>query len=212
MEFETRIIKKPGRRPSFLAGTIAAAGIALSPSQPVNEGQTPVTFNTQETARTYHLTEDEITRLNTPRINLESVSLKQENSGNENKNEQFRKLLENNQVRLLIGSALVFSLASAANIYRLGGKYEERKLQILRTSGPLFLSASLATMEIGSFTDLDRHTAVSLFTASTFLNAAYNVISTYERESNIKTRALAITTSTALSSVGLVALYAVNRF
>lgn len=211
VEFEPRIIKKLRTRPSFVAGTIAAAGIALSPSQPVNEGQTPVSQNPPETPKTYQLTNEEIAKLSYSLLTLEPGSPITENPENENKNEQFKKLLKNTNVRLLLGSALVFSLASTVISYRLGGKYEEKRLQILRTGGPLFLTASLAAMEVGAIADLDRHVAVSLFTASTFLSSAYNVVSTFERESNVKTRALAIATSGALATVGILALNAVDK-
>lgn len=213
-EFEvkgmTKIIR---RRPTFLAGTIAAAGIAFGSSQPVNENRTPSPDNAQETSKAYHLTDKEIAKLKYPLITLESASPKMENpeDGNGNKNEKFKRLLENTNVRLLVGSALVYSLAATVNSYRLGGKYEEKKLQILRTSGPLFLTASLATAEISSITDLDRHVAVSLFTAFTFLTGAYNVINTFEREKNTKTRALAATTSGALATIGILTLNAVHK-
>lgn len=210
-EFEHSEIKKGKKHISFTAKTIAAVGIAFAHSQIADELNLHFVSNSQEPSKTFQLNEGEIVRQKNSLTVIETEKSPLKIKTVENGNEKFKKIFENTNVRLLLGSALVFSLASTAYAYKLGGKYEERKLQILRTSGPLFLAASLAAMEIGSFTQIDRHIAVSLFTASTFLTAGYNVISTFERERNIKTRALAVTTSSALTAVGLLALNAVNK-
>lgn len=124
------------------------------------------------------------------------------------KNDQFSDSLNDNYVKAGLAGALGMAIGMSVTAYYLGKRHDEAMLKALRIAGPLTMAAGASAGLVDSFITINRYIPSSLFLATTFLIAGYQVKNTFVRYKDPKIRAGALLAAGTLSSIGITAFMA----
>jgi hypothetical protein len=127
------------------------------------------------------------------------------------KDEALHDLLEQEYMRVLLVAGFTAALAMGVDAHLHGTKYDENKMHALRVMTPALFGASMAAFGVDSMTTIDRHIPTSLLVGAAFTYSAYKVLSTFEHEGDIKTRAAAIAVSTSLFAASIAAFTTIHQ-
>ena len=127
------------------------------------------------------------------------------------KDSQLSELLEENEMRMLIGAVFLTALASSYLTYRRSKKYDDDSLKGLKVSASLLTVCAAVSMGVDSFYTIDRHIPAALFAGGLLIQAGANLIDIYQRERDPDLRNSALATSIGLVGIGTALLYAVDR-
>lgn len=125
--------------------------------------------------------------------------------------EKFSDFLKDNYARAGLAATLVTAIATTALAYYVGRRHDEMRLWMLRIAGPLLFFSGISTTFAKSFTNIDINIPVSLLTASALLASSYQTINAFQRYKDPKIRVLALFGGTALTSLGVIGLVALNK-
>ncbi|MCL5970221.1 MAG: hypothetical protein M1450_01830 [Patescibacteria group bacterium] len=116
--------------------------------------------------------------------------------------EELAEIAKTDEAKWMMGAGLLFAGAGGTSAFLLGRKYDDPKLQVLRTLPYATLGGSMASGFVESIYTEPRLIPAGLFAATLFLQAAYTAIRATETEGKVDNLTSCYGVSAALAIAG----------